>query len=109
MQKADNSQPSQRDPALLTVMRTTIKHYRMFTPGDHVVVAVSGGADSVALLNALHELAPALKLHLTVAHLNHGLRAEAAERESDFVKNLAHKLAVPCICELRDVRADKHA
>jgi len=109
MQKADTSQPSQRDPGLLTIMRTTIEHYRMFAPGDHVVVAVSGGADSVALLNALHELAPTLKLRLTVAHLNHGLRPEAAERESDFVKNLAHKLAVPCICELRDVRADKHA
>ena len=109
MQKPDNSPHSQRDPALLTVMRSTIERYRMFAPGDHVVVAVSGGADSVALLSALCELAPEMKLSLTVAHLNHGLRAEAAQKEAAFVKNLAHKLAVPYIYERRDVRTEKLA
>ncbi len=89
-------------------MRNTIERYMMFAAGDHVVVAVSGGADSIALLHALYEIKDELELRLTVAHLNHGLRGEAAQRESDFVQKIAHTLAVPCICELRDVRADKH-
>ena len=80
----------------------------MFAAGDHVVVGVSGGADSIALLHALHAIKDELELRLTVAHLNHGLRGEAAQRESDFVQKIARTLAVPCICELRDVRADKH-
>jgi len=108
MNKPDNKQPSQQEPALLATMRNTIERYRMFTPGDHVVVAVSGGADSVSLLYALYELAPEMQLRLTVAHLNHGLREDAARREADFVKKIADKLAVPCVCELRDVRIDKN-
>ena len=104
----DNPQPAQRDPALLTTMRNTIERCMMFAAGDHVVVGVSGGADSIALLHALHALKDELELRLTVAHLNHGLRGEAAQREADFVQKIARTLAVPCICELRDVRADKH-
>jgi len=109
MKKPDTPRPSQNNPALLTVMRNTIAQHRMFAAGDHVVVAVSGGADSVALLTALHELGPEMNLRLTVAHLNHGLRGDAAQREADFVKNLALKLAVPCICELRNVAEETQA
>jgi len=101
--------PPQDSSALLADMRATIERYQMFTPGDRVVVAVSGGADSVALLHGLHEIAPQWKLRLTVAHLNHGLRGAAAQSESNFVESLARKLDLPCICELRDVNIDKQA
>ncbi|HEX8142408.1 MAG TPA: tRNA lysidine(34) synthetase TilS [Pyrinomonadaceae bacterium] len=62
--------------------------------GERVVVAVSGGADSLALLVALAELLRAgkLALDLTVAHLNHGLRGEAGERDAEWVAQTAARL-----------------
>ncbi len=58
----------------------------MFTPGDGVAVAVSGGADSVCLLHALLELAPRWQLTLSVLHVNHNLRGEASRGDADFVR-----------------------
>jgi tRNA(Ile)-lysidine synthase len=93
--------------AFLSRVRGTIRRFRMLSPGDHVIVAVSGGADSVALLHALHELQPELKIRLTVAHLNHGLRPKAAQREAAFVEEMTRGLGIPCICETRDVRSEQ--
>lgn len=59
------------------------------------VVAVSGGSDSVGLLRVLHELAPALDLRLSVAHLDHGVRGEAARQDAEFVAGLAASLGLP--------------
>ena len=61
----------------------------MLAGGERVLVAVSGGADSVALLHVLRRLAPALRLTLHVAHVDHGLRPESAD-EASFVARLAH-------------------
>jgi tRNA(Ile)-lysidine synthase len=60
------------------------------------VVAVSGGGDSVALLRALHDLAPRLGLSLSVAHLDHGARGEAGAADAAFVAGLAATLDLPC-------------
>jgi tRNA(Ile)-lysidine synthase len=60
------------------------------------VLAVSGGGDSVALLRLLHQLAPALDLRLSVAHLDHGVRGEAARADATFVAELAASLGLPC-------------
>ena len=57
--------------------------------GDALLLAVSGGADSTALLLALHALREELALSLRVLHVHHGLRGEAAERDADFVRALA--------------------
>jgi tRNA(Ile)-lysidine synthase len=73
--------------------------------GDHVLVAVSGGSDSVALLRALHRLAPALHCRLTVAHLDHGIRGADARADARFVRALARELGVPCIAGRADVPA----
>ncbi len=70
---------------------------RLLPRGGRLLVAVSGGADSTALLLALHDLAPALKLRLSVAHLNHGLRGAAAAADANFVKRLAQSLSLPLI------------
>jgi len=66
--------------------------------GAHVLVAVSGGADSVALLRALALLAPRRKFDLTlaVAHVNHHLRGEQSDTDSLFVQTLANQLQLPC-------------
>src|SRR4051812_40544748 len=64
----------------------------LFVPGSSVVVGVSGGPDSTALLVALAALAPALGVKLVAAHLDHGLRGEAARADRDFVLGLATRL-----------------
>jgi tRNA(Ile)-lysidine synthase len=63
--------------------------------GSTWVVAVSGGGDSVGLLRVLHELAPVVGLRLSVAHLDHGARGEAARADAAFVSDLAASLALP--------------
>jgi len=73
-------------------------------PTTSVVVAVSGGPDSVALLLALHELARSeFAPALTVAHLHHGLRETTAEEDRLFVENLAARLGLPCETGRADV------
>ncbi|KPJ79040.1 MAG: hypothetical protein AMJ54_00925 [Deltaproteobacteria bacterium SG8_13] len=67
----------------------------MVAPADSVLVAVSGGIDSVVLLHALLELAPTLSVRLGVAHLNHGLRGKEADKDADFVASLAGGLQLP--------------
>lgn len=72
----------------------------MFAPGDHVAVAVSGGADSVCLLHLLKKL----DLRLLAVHVNHKLRGQESEDDAQFVTDLAAKLGVEsCVVE-RDVR-----
>lgn len=70
--------------------------------GAPLVVAVSGGADSVVLLHLLHELADRYGLRLHVAHLNHQVRPEGSN-DADFVRHLCAKLKLPCVVESVDV------
>lgn len=83
-------------------VRKTLREYGMIEYGDRVVVAVSGGPDSVALLVALDILSSELNFVLIVAHLNHGLRREANE-EALFVDHLASTLGHPCEVDCADV------
>jgi tRNA(Ile)-lysidine synthase len=64
---------------------------------EHLLVAVSGGPDSTALLAALAELAPGRGLGLTVAHVDHGLRGAEGAAEADRVAALAARLGVPFV------------
>jgi tRNA(Ile)-lysidine synthase len=73
----------------------TISRYDMIQPGNLVIVAVSGGPDSVCLLHILHELKDALDVHLVVAHFDHGLRPAEDESETAFVRGLAGSLDLP--------------
>jgi tRNA(Ile)-lysidine synthase len=82
-----------------------IREYRMFEPGETVLVAVSGGADSTALLNLLVACRAELNLKLHVAHLNHQLRKGDAELDVKYVEGLAQKLQLPVIVETVDVAA----
>jgi len=67
-----------------------ISLHRILEPGERVVVAVSGGPDSLALLSILRELLPVVPLHLTVAHFDHGWRADSTD-DRDFVAAIAAK------------------
>ena len=75
--------------------RNSVAKRNLFSAGDRVLVAVSGGPDSVALLHLLHELRGEFQLELEVAHLQHGMRGEAAREDARFVAALAAKLGLP--------------
>ncbi|MBN2033917.1 MAG: tRNA lysidine(34) synthetase TilS [Deltaproteobacteria bacterium] len=79
----------------LQKVKETISRYEMIQPEDLVVVAVSGGPDSVCLLSILHELKDKLRLRLIVAHFDHGLRPADDESETAFVRSLAESLKLP--------------
>jgi tRNA(Ile)-lysidine synthase len=70
-----------------------------------VVLAVSGGADSMCLADAVLAVASRLALRPLIAHLDHGLRGEASAADAEFVRSFAAAHRVPCIVERADVRA----
>lgn len=76
-------------------VRRRIERWRGAGLGAAWVVAVSGGSDSVGLLRVLHRLAPELGLRLSVAHLDHGVRGDAARADAAFVAGLAEQLGLP--------------
>ncbi len=88
----------------LTSLRRFISKHDLLPRGSLVVVGVSGGADSLALLHALHTLAPELELRLHVAHLDHQLRGAAARADADFVRDVAEHWNLPHTIESRDVQ-----
>lgn len=75
--------------------RETLSRYGMVDPGDLVIVAVSGGSDSVCLLDILNSLKGELAIELVVAHYDHGLRPDEDASETRFVRNLAASLHLP--------------
>ena len=79
------------------------KEYSLIPKGSVVTVALSGGADSVALLYALNRLKDRLGITVKAAHLNHLIRGDEAFRDEEFVKNLCSSLDIPLICEEIDV------
>ena len=81
-----------------------IREYRLIHAGDRVAVAVSGGADSVALLRALLELRSELGIVLAVAHFNHGLRGEQSTGDEAFVAELAKECGLEFFVSRADVR-----
>lgn len=80
---------------MLNKLQSFIRHNRMLDKGDTVICAVSGGADSVALLFALHLLAPKLEISLQAAHFNHHLRGEESDRDAAFVADFCAGYGIP--------------
>jgi len=81
----------------------TLKRQQLIQPGDRVGVAVSGGADSVALLLLLLELREKLGIVLSVVHFNHKLRGKASDADEKFVGKLAAKYGLEFHCASADV------
>jgi len=71
-----------------------IPRYSMLSAGDRAGVAVSGGADSVALLHILQRLSAKLQIQLMVLHVNHGLRGAESDADEEFVRALAESLGI---------------
>lgn len=82
---------------LVETVRRTGEEHTLWSPGDCIVVAVSGGPDSVILLHILQELSrdPELGLKLVCAHVNHGFRGKESDEEAEFVRGLAQRLEIP--------------
>jgi tRNA(Ile)-lysidine synthase len=87
----------------LQTVKDTISSYNMFQPNDSVLVGVSGGPDSIALLHVLLALAPIFPLKLGIAHLNHCLRKNESDRDEAFVASLAQTLGLPCYVKRENV------
>jgi tRNA(Ile)-lysidine synthase len=91
------------DPLLQRVQQT-IQDYHMFERGHTLLVAVSGGPDSMALLHALYQLREPFAIQLIIAHLNHRMRRSATQ-DVRFVKAVARGFGIPCITQSLDVPA----
>ncbi len=88
-------------------VRRQINRYRMINRGDRVIIGVSGGADSTALLHVLAHLEVLLKARFRVVHVHHGLRGKEADRDAKFVEDLCRRYKIPC--RIVEVQADQFA
>jgi len=79
---------------MLNKVKNFIKEYRLISPGDLVILGVSGGPDSMALLHIMDRFKSEMGFRLSVAHLNHGLRDEA-EADEKFVKEYCQNRDIP--------------
>ena len=86
-------------------VRRNILSLDLLKPGELVLVALSGGPDSVALLHVLRSLSGELGFSLGAAHLNHGIRGALADRDEAFCSELCASLEIPLIRERADVPA----
>jgi tRNA(Ile)-lysidine synthase len=81
-------------------VRATISRFEMIQRDDRVIVAVSGGADSISLLHLLHALRDFFSMNLVVAHYEHGLRSMEDPAETGFVQQFAASLGLPFESEI---------
>ncbi|HSR69146.1 MAG TPA: tRNA lysidine(34) synthetase TilS [Acidobacteriota bacterium] len=81
-----------------------IKRHELASPGETLVLALSGGPDSTALALSLRSLRQALQISLAAFHLNHGLRGQESDEDESFVRHLCRRLEVPLKVARADVR-----
>lgn len=92
---------------MLTKLQTFIRRQNLLQPGDHVVCAVSGGADSVALLFSMYLLREKLDITLSAAHFNHNLRGAESDGDEAFVRQLCDRYDIPLTVGSAQVTAGK--
>lgn len=79
---------------MIKKVKQTIKKYDLLKKGERVIVALSGGPDSTALLTVLASIAGEMNLELFVAHFNHGLRGKESDFDEQYSRRLARKLGL---------------
>ena len=92
---------------MLNKLTAFVRRYDLIKPGDEVICAISGGADSVALLFALYLLQQKLEFRLSAAHFNHRLRGEESDRDEAFVRALCDRYDIPLHVGSASVTAGK--
>lgn len=90
---------------MLNKLSAFIRQYEILQPGDTVICAVSGGADSMALLWGLYLLKEKLGISLGAAHFNHGLRGAESDRDEAFVRDFCTDFEIPFYCGAGEVKA----
>jgi tRNA(Ile)-lysidine synthase len=93
-----------RRSSLVAGLESALDTHGLLGGHNHVLLAVSGGADSVALLLAMNGLKRSRGFKITVAHLDHRLRGAEGRGDAEFVEALARRLRVPCVTGRSDVR-----
>lgn len=91
------TETARRRPTLLDRVVRTIRDRQLFGPRQHLLLAVSGGPDSVALLSLMASLAPSWRLTLTVVHFNYGLRGSESDGDEAFVSSFCQSRNIPLI------------
>lgn len=84
-----------------------VKKYKLIEEGDNIVLGLSGGPDSMALLYVLLDIKKAIDFNIYIAHLNHGVRGKEALEDQLFVEQLAKKLGLTCYS--KTVNMDEYA
>lgn len=92
---------------MLNDLLQQLRSYDMVQPGDAVYVAVSGGADSMALLWGLYLLRDKLGIDLRAAHFNHHLRGAESDRDEAFVREFCHRWDIPLALDGREIQPGK--
>jgi len=92
---------------MLNKLSAFIRKYDMLQPGDRLVCAVSGGADSMALLWAMYLLKDKLDIRLSAAHFNHGMRGAESDRDEAFVRDFCEGMGIPFYLGSAPVTAGK--
>lgn len=80
---------------MIETIRRFCREQALLSPGQRVICALSGGADSVALLWAMYLLRESWHLELSAAHFNHGLRGAESDRDEEFVRSLCRQYDIP--------------
>lgn len=94
-------------PSFINTVLDAVREHNMLEPGMSVLTGVSGGPDSVALLDVLTAVSGSFRLRLGIAHLHHGLRPGEADLDAEFVQTIAKRLGLSYFERSADIRTDR--
>ena len=99
--------PTADKMSIETRVLSFIRKHSLVKGRSRILVAVSGGPDSVCMIHVMYGLRNELGVELHIAHLNHGLRADESDADAEYVADLSRKLDIPSTIESRDVKTYK--